>query len=46
VVDREITRTYNRDKLASKALLSVVKIQQKDLPKVVDSRAERHYNRL
>jgi hypothetical protein len=31
--------------LASKVLLSVVKIQQKDLPKVVDSRAERHYNR-
>jgi len=31
--------------LASKVLLSVVKIQQKDLPKVVDIGAERHYNR-
>jgi hypothetical protein len=35
---------YNRDKLANKVIVSVVKIQQRKIPKVVDKDAERRYN--
>jgi hypothetical protein len=45
VVDTEAKYCYNRNKLASKVILSVVKIQQKEIPKVVDKGVERHYNR-
>jgi len=36
---------YNRNKLASKVFDTVVKIQQKRYPKVVDKLAEMLYNR-
>jgi hypothetical protein len=45
VVDTEAKYCYNRNKLASKVLLSVVEIQQKKIPKVVDKGVARRYNR-
>ena len=43
--DKETKQIYNRNKSASKASDSVVKIQQRKISKVVDKCAERHYNR-
>jgi len=44
MVDEIGERQYNRNKLANKVSDSVVEIQQKELQKVVDKDAERHYN--
>ena len=45
VLDKRYKYSYNRNKLASKVFKTVVKIQQKKIPKVVDSGTERCYNR-
>jgi hypothetical protein len=45
VLDKRYKYSYNRNKLASKVSVTVVKIQQKRYPKHVDRGVERRYNR-